>query len=183
MVRLRRETTALLLIDVQERLLPVMRGAQELEQRIGIAVEGARALELPLAVTEQYPKGLGHTVATLASRLDGIPPVEKASFSCCGVDGVERWLAEHAPQTLLIAGIETHVCVLQTCRDLLERGITPAVLADCVGARHEHDHLIALERLRDGGATITTLESALFELTGVSGTPLFKQISALVKPL
>lgn len=173
----------MLLIDVQERLLPVMRGAIELEQRTAVAVAGACALELPLMVTEQYPKGLGHTVGAIATRLAGIDRVEKASFSCCGVEGFDRWLGEHAPHTLLIAGIETHVCVLQTCLDLLERGIVPVVMADCTSSRHEHDHAVAIERLRDAGATITTLESALFELTGVSGTPLFKQISALVKPL
>lgn len=183
MIRLRRTTTALLVIDVQERLLPVIDGAEEIERRIGVAIEGCLVTGVPTLVTEQYPKGLGHTVPSLGEHLRGIDPIEKLSFSCCGVGQVDETLAELAPAAVLIAGIETHVCVMQTCLDLLERGTTPVVLADCVGSRHEHDHRYALDRLRGAGACITTLESALFELTGAAGTEEFKQISRLVKPL
>jgi nicotinamidase-related amidase len=183
MTRLRRGTTTLLVIDVQERLLPVIDGAQEIEKRIGVAIEGALVTGVPVIATEQYPKGLGRTVPSLSEHLGGIEPVEKVRFSCCGVEAVDRELARLEPAAVLIAGIETHVCVMQTCLDLIERGMTPVVLADCVGSRHELDHRVGLERLRAAGAVITTLESALFELTGTAGTDEFKQISRLVKPL
>ncbi|MFW6380614.1 MAG: isochorismatase family protein [Spirochaetota bacterium] len=183
MIRLRRGTTALLVIDVQERLLPVIHGGPEIEKRIGVAIDGALVVGVPVLATEQYPKGLGRTVPGVSDHLGDIAPMEKTSFSCCGVEGVDAELARLEPASILIAGIETHVCVLQTCLDLIERGTTPVVLADCVGSRHRPDHRFALERLRDAGALITTLECALFELTGTAGTDEFKQISRLVKPL
>jgi nicotinamidase-related amidase len=181
MVRLRRTTTALLVIDVQERLLPVIDGHDELETRIGVAVDGAAALGIPTIAAEQYPKGLGPTVASLADRLSA--PIEKLTFSCCGVEAFDRALAAAGSQTVLVAGIETHVCVAQTCLDLLERGSTPVLLLDCTGSRHRHDHDAAVARLREAGVVVTTVESALFELVGAAGSDEFKQISRLVKPL
>jgi nicotinamidase-related amidase len=183
MTRLERTTTALLVIDVQERLLPAIHEAVEIERRICVAIDGAGALGLPLLATEQYPRGLGPTVPSVAERLGGANPTEKLSFSCCGADAVDRELTRLAPATVLIVGIETHVCVMQTCLDLLERSITPVILADCTGSRHERDHRYALERLASAGALVTTVEAALFELTGVAGTDEFKAISRLVKPL
>ncbi len=183
MVRLQRDECALLVIDVQERLLPVIHTAKEIERRVATAVTGARILGLPVLVTEQYPKGLGRTTGSVASALKGIAPIEKSRFSCCGVEGVDRALADLEPRTILIAGIETHVCVMQTCLDLLERRIAPVLLTDCAGTRHPHDHQVAVERLRDAGALVTTLESALFELLEVAGTDEFRQISQLVKSL
>ena len=183
MMRLQRDRTALLVIDVQERLLPVISTTKEVEHRIATAVAAARALGLPVLVTEQYPKGLGPTTGQVAAAIKGIAPVEKMSFSCCGSDAFIRGLSGLAPQTILVAGIETHVCVLQTCMDLVERAITPVLLADCCGSRHPYDHQIAVERMRAAGVAITTVESALFELIGTAGTDEFRQISTLVKQL
>jgi nicotinamidase-related amidase len=183
MLRLNRETTALLVIDIQERLLPVIDGGAEVERRAAVAIQGAEVLGVPVLATEQYPKGLGPTVASIRSLLGNAVLPEKTSFSCCGVDEIDARLRELAPESLLIAGIETHVCVSQTCLDLLARGITPVLLADSAGSRHRHDHDIALARLRQAGAVITTTEAALFELTVRAGTDEFKQISRLVKPL
>jgi nicotinamidase-related amidase len=183
MVRLRRESIALMVIDVQERLLPVIHGAGELERRIAVAIAGAHELSVPVIATEQYPRGLGRTVPAVSDALGELTPHEKLSFSCCGVEPVDAELASLSPRAVLVAGIETHVCVLQTSLDLIERGMTPVLLADCVGSRHANDHGVALERLRDAGACITTLESALFEITGVAGSEEFKAISRLVKPL
>lgn len=183
MVRLERNRTAALLIDVQQRLLPVIHNADELERRLGVLVDGIRLLGIPLLATEQYPKGLGPTIDSLVARIGDAAPVEKLSFSCCGVEGVDRFLAKVDPGTVLIAGMETHVCVLQTCLDLLERGITPVIVTDCVGSRHEHDHRFALERLAASGVVPTTVESALFELTGRAGTDEFRGISKLIRPL
>src|SRR6056297_1358387 len=181
--RIERNRTVLLVIDVQERLLPVIAGAEELQKRVGVMVDGAAALGVPALFTEQYPKGLGHTVPEIAERLAPASPVEKVSFSCCGVGEIDAALAKIAPATVLVVGIETHVCVLQTCLDLLGRGMTPVLVADCVGSRHEADHHYAIERLRNAGAIVSTAESVLFELTGTAGTDEFRQISRLVKPL
>lgn len=181
MLRLRRDATTLLVIDIQERLLPVIDGSTELEARTRAAIDGAKALSLPVIATEQYPKGLGATVSGLAELIDH--PIEKLSFSCCGVEAFDRALAETSRETVLVTGIETHVCVLQTCLDLVERGMQPVVLADCVGSRHRRDHDLAIDRMRGAGVVITTVESALFELVGVAGTEEFRQVSRLVKPL
>ena len=190
-VRLTRSSTALLVVDVQERLLPVIDGAAELERRVVAFLQGAAALGLATIVTEQYPKGLGPTVASVAAALGatqtaaqgGAAPVEKLSFSCCGEPEVVRRLGAIAPRTVLVVGIEAHVCVLQTCLDLLERRLTPVVVADCVGSRHAYDRDVALARIAQAGGVVTTLESALFELLGVAGTDEFKAISKIVKPL
>lgn len=183
MIRPARDATALLVIDIQERLLPVIAGGSAIVTRTSVAVRGAVELGIPLLATEQYPKGLGSTVAELAGLLEvtGLP--DKLSFSACGVEKIDSELARLAPRSVIVAGIETHVCVMQTCLDLLERESTPVVLADCTGSRHEHDHRIALDRLRQAGAIITTVESVLFELTGRAGSDEFKAISKLVKPL
>ena len=183
MTRLHRGECTLLVIDVQERLLPVIHTTKEVERRIAAAVAGARALGLPVIVTEQYPKGLGRTAGTVAEAVKGIEPIEKLSFSCCGADAVNRALAGSGHATVLLSGIESHVCVLQTCLDLVERGITPVVLADCMGSRHRLDHELAVDRMRGAGALVTTLESALFELVGAAGTDEFRAISAIIKPL
>ena len=183
MVRLTREATALLVIDIQERLLPVIEGGDQVAIRTSVAIQGAKVLGVPLLATEQYPRGLGATVPAVASALCEIDVPEKLSFSCLGAQAIVDALDEQQPATVIVAGIETHVCVSQTCLDLLDRGITPVVLADCTGSRHQYDHETALERLGHAGAVITTVEAALFELTGQAGTPEFKQISGLVKPL
>ena len=183
MTRLHHDECALFVIDVQERLLPLIHTTKEVERRIATAVAGARVLGMPVIVTEQYPKGLGRTAGMVAEAVKGIAPIEKLSFSCCGADAVNRALADSGPSTVILSGIESHVCVLQTCLDLIERGITPVVLADCIGSRHRLDHEIAVERMRGAGALVTTIESALFELVGAAGTDEFKKISQLIKPL
>ncbi len=187
MVRLTRDSTALLVVDIQERLLPVIDDGPAVCERAAIAIRGARALKLPILATEQYPKGLGATVPAITDALGETLPAEsipsKTSFSCCPVPSIDATLRETAPKTVMVAGIETHVCVSQTCLDLIDRGITPVVLADCTGSRHAHDHSIALSRLQHAGAVITSLEAALFELTVQAGSTEFKEISGLVKPL
>jgi len=181
--RVERSAAVLVVIDVQERLLPAIHNAARVRHRVSIAARAARVLGLPVIATEQYPKGLGRTAPALVEALGEQEPIEKISFSCCGVDAFDRALAAGGSTTVLIAGIETHVCVLQTCLDLLDRGLAPVLLADCAGSRHEHDHRLAIERLRHAGVVVSTLESALFELVGRAGTDEFKQISGLVKPL
>lgn len=181
--KMRIETTGGLIIDMQERLLPVMAGAEQLVTRVGALIRGLAVLGVPLHHTEQYPQGLGATVAPIAQLLSGAEASEKLCFSCCDSDPVRSWLGELQPEVLIVAGIETHVCVLQTALDLIELGLTPVVVADAVSSRHEYDKEIALHRLQHAGAVLVTTESVLFELLGDAGGSRFKQISAIAKEL
>lgn len=180
-MRIIKEHSAGLIIDIQERLHPHIYHHDQLEMNTEILIKGLKLLEIPILVTEQYPKGLGLTIPTLREILENYEALEKMSFSCCDDPAFEIELNKTGKTQIIIAGIETHVCVLQTVVDLLEFGFQPVVVADCVSSRKENDKIIALERMRQEGAIITSFESLLFELARVSGTAIFKEISALVK--
>ncbi len=180
-MRIMREQTALLLIDVQQRLLPMVEHPETLMKRLMVLMEGLELLDIPVVVTEQYPKGLGETVERLQPWKKTDSCFEKVSFSCLDNPEVRSWLGEQGRKQVVVVGIEAHVCVLQTVIDLLEAGYQPVVVHDCVSSRHRLDMDVALERMRREGAVITTVESLLFELTRTAGTDLFKGISALVK--
>lgn len=174
-----RDDTALLVVDMQERLLPSIRHRQRVIWNVRRLLDGARLLGLEFAATEQYPKGLGPTVAVLRERLGEVPA--KLTFSCgqCG-EIFRRW-AEHGRPKVLVAGVESHVCVQQTVLDLLGDGFRVYVAVDAVGSRFEIDYQTALRRMESAGATLTTTEAALFEWCEVAGTPEFKQISQLAR--
>ncbi len=180
-MRILRNEALLLVIDVQERLLPHIHGHESLLERMSIFIEGCQVLKVPSLITEQYPKGLGITIPEIRNRFIDFNPVEKMSFSCCDVEDVTLKLNNSGKRFILICGIETHVCVLQTVLDLLESGFIPVVIEDCVSSRNLDDKNIAIHRMRQEGAIITTAESLLFELTRISGTDEFKAISRLVK--
>ncbi|ATB26834.1 isochorismatase family protein [Melittangium boletus] len=178
--RLKRDQSALLVVDIQERLCAAM-DAPALERmlrRVNAAIEGAKALELPIFVTEQYPKGLGSTHAAVKTHLGDYSAVEKLAFSACVPDVLARLGGR---EQVLIVGMETHVCVYQTVRDLSERGLSPVLCADAVLSRHPEDRRVGLEMCRDAGAQVVTVEAALFDLLGVAGTPEFKKVSAAVR--
>jgi nicotinamidase-related amidase len=179
---MRADDTALLIIDMQERMLAVQRHASRISWNCRRLLEGAQALGVRAAATEQYPDKLGTTVPELIDRLSA-PAVAKIAFSC-GERGelVAQWRNDGIDR-LLLCGIETHVCVQQTAFDLLAAGFRVYIAADAVGARYDFDHEIALRRMESSGAVITTTEAALFELCERAGTPVFKQISALAKEL
>jgi nicotinamidase-related amidase len=174
-----RDDTALLVVDVQAKLLPLIKGSGRMVWNVRRLIDGAKILGLPIAATEQYPQGLGPTTAELAAKLGTIPG--KLAFSCgeCGelfADWQQRGIWK-----VLVCGIETHVCVGQTVHDLLGEGFRVYVAADAVAARGAIDHEIALRRMDSAGATLTTTEAALFEWCERSGSPEFKQISQLVR--
>lgn len=174
-----RDDTALLVVDVQEKLLPAIPHRDLLVWNIRRLIDGAHLLGLPTMATEQYPQGLGKTSPVLAERLGTIPA--KVTFSCRDCASLFRDLAERGRQKLLVVGIETHVCVQQTVLDLLSEGFRVYVAVDAVGSRHEVDYRFALRRMETAGATLTTTEAALFEWCEVAGTPEFKRISLLVR--
>ena len=171
--------TGLLVIDVQEKLMPLIPGAAEVIRNIAFLIDAARVLEMPVQATEQYPKGLGATVPELARRVPQRP--EKVAFSCCAIPSVVENFRRAARPKLLLAGIETHVCVQQTALDLLTSGFRVYIPADGVASRQAIDHERALRRLENAGAIVTTCESAVFEWIGAAGTPQFKEISRLVQ--
>jgi nicotinamidase-related amidase len=171
--------TGLLVIDVQEKLMPLIPRATEVTRNIAFLIDAARVLEIPVQATEQYPKGLGTTVPELAKRVPQRP--DKVAFSCCAIPSIVDNFRRAARPKLLLAGIETHVCVQQTALDLLALNFRVYIPADGVASRYETDHERALRRLENIGAIITTCESAVFEWIGAAGTPQFKEISRLVQ--
>ena len=173
------QDTALLVVDVQEKLIGLIPNHDRLVWNTGRLIDGAKILGLPVFATEQYPKGLGHTVAELAGKLGEVP--DKLTFSCGGCAGPWSTWEEQGISKVLIAGIEAHVCVQQTAMDLMAAGFQVYLAVDAVGSRFEIDRETAFRRLENSGATLTTTESALFEWTVRAGTPEFKQISNLVK--
>ncbi len=180
-MRISRGASAGLVIDIQERLFPHMAQYENLLKKCLILIEGLKILGVPLFVTEQYPKGLGHTIEPVALALGTNPAVEKSTFSCCDEPEYLKVLEGSERNTLIICGIEAHVCVMQTVVDLVAAGFTPVVVEDCISSRDIEDKRVAIHRMRSEGAVITTCESILFEMTRVSGTDEFKAISRLVK--
>ncbi len=175
---LSREHAALVVVDVQE----AFRGYASFDGVVSSCaklVQGARILGLPALVSEQYPKGLGHTVPELG--LEDEPLIEKSVFSAARAEGFDRSeIAPNGRTQAVVCGIETHVCVSQTVHDLLGRGIEVHVPADAVGSRHMLDYERGLERMERAGAVITTVEAALFELLERAGTPEFKAVQRLI---
>lgn len=180
-MRILKEESVGLVIDIQERLYPHMDQHELLLQNTAILLSGLKSLEVPLMVTEQYPKGLGPTMEEVKLNLPEFDPIEKISFSCCEETKFMEALISKEKKFVIICGIETHVCVLQTVIDLLEQNFIPVVIADCVSSRRSWDKHIALERMNREGAVISSYESILFELARVAGTETFKSISKLVK--
>jgi nicotinamidase-related amidase len=172
-----RARAALVVVDVQEAFRPAVGEFESVAHNAGVLVQGARALGLPLVVTEQYPKGLGSTVPEVAEHLEGAKPLEKVVFSACRADGFDLDGRDQA----LVCGIEAHVCVEQTVQDLLDRDVEVHVAADAVTSRTALNRRLGLEKMERSGAWVTSTEMALFELVGRAGTPEFKQIQGLVK--
>lgn len=171
--------TALLVVDVQGKLIGLIEGHERIVWNIRRLLDAAESLEVPIAATEQYPKGLGGTVESLASRFEAIP--DKVAFSCGACGEVFENFRGAGISKILVVGIEAHVCIQQTVHDLLADGFAVYVAVDAIGARHAIDKKVAVRRMDSAGATITTTEAAMFELCEQAGTPAFKTISQLVQ--
>lgn len=171
--------TGLLVIDVQARLVPKIQGATALIRNIAFLLDVAKVLEVPVQATEQYPKGLGPTVAQLLPHLPERPA--KVAFSSCAVPAVIDTFHRLARPKVVLTGIESHVCVLHTALDLLAAGFRVYLAVDAVGARYRLDHETALRRLEQAGAIPTTAEGCAFEWMGGADHPRFKIVSQLVQ--
>ena len=180
-MRILKENTIALVIDIQERLVPAMEEPEILIENCKKLISGLQELSVPLIVTQQYTKGLGETVEDIKSLLSNFNPIEKRDFSCCDETVVADELKKSGAKNVIICGIESHVCVLQTAVDLKEAGLVPVVVMDCVSSRDFNNVDLAAERFRYEGIMMTSYESILFELTRSAAAPEFKAISKLVK--
>jgi nicotinamidase-related amidase len=174
-----RDDSALLVVDMQAKLLPLIAGHKRLIWNIRRLIDGAKILRVPFAATEQYPQGLGPTTSELAPLLGNIPA--KTAFSSIECADIFTAWRDRGIWKILVCGIETHVCVGQTVHDLLGEGFRVYVAADAVAARGQIDHDVSLRRMDSAGATLTTTEAALFEWCARAGSPEFKQISQLIR--
>lgn len=177
------EESLLVVIDVQERLCKAM-DQQVLHQLItnsSVLLEAAAEMRVPVAVTEQYVKGLGPTVPELAEKLGAVPRHEKMTFSCCGCTEFVERVRGSGRRQIVVVGMETHVCVLQTVLELLDAGYQVQVVRDAVMSRSQQNWQTALDEMRQAGAVITCTESVLFQWLRVAGTESFKKLSKLVK--
>jgi nicotinamidase-related amidase len=178
--KLDRTKACVLLVDVQEKLIPVMWNFAPVEKYCKAMILAAREMGLPVLATEQYPKGLGATIPSLREAL-GAAPLVKMHFSCGADPEFAKALEATGRRQVILVGMETHVCVFQTARDLLERGYEVFVCADAVTSRFEEHRRVALEQMRDMGAVVTSAETCIFDLLHACGTPEFKRVSPLVR--
>ena len=177
----RRDDSVLLVVDCQERLWPVIDGSDAVARQVAILARGARILGVPVVVTEQYPKGLGHTVPTVMEAVADSPVLEKSTFSCAGDAAFAEHLRSYERGTVVVTGVETHICVQQTALDLLADGYRVQIAADGVGSRDPGNKATALRRLERADAVMTCAESVLFEWMERCDVPMFKEIQGLLK--
>jgi nicotinamidase-related amidase len=179
-MKLDRSRAALVVVDMQEAFRTAVLDFDEVVRNVATLVRGARILGVPTLVTEQYPKGLGHTVPEVSEHLD-VTPIEKVSFSAVEANGFPSALHEARRDQVLLCGIEAHVCVNQTAQDLIADGAEVHVAQDAVTSRTAENRALGVHRMERSGAIATSVETALFELLRQAGTPEFKEVQALVK--
>lgn len=177
--RLAADTSVVVVVDIQDKLLPKIPDAARLVRNAGFLLDVAGQLGIPARATEQYPKGLGPTTTEIARRLPGPLPT-KTAFSCCGADTFLEELEMLRRPNVVLTGMETHVCVAQTALDLLAAGLHVFLPVDALAARGEIDHTTALRRLEQAGAVPTTVEAVAFEWLRDASHPHFKAVSALI---
>jgi nicotinamidase-related amidase len=179
---LRVEECVLAVIDVQEKLLPRIQEKERLLHKAQLLIRLANVLELPVVVSTQYAQGLGPTVAAILSLLPHTRPVDKLEFGCFGNGEFCSAISLLAGRnTLLLCGMETHICVMQTALGALSQGLQVHVAADAVGSRTELNWRLGLERMRDAGCVISSAETMIYELLGKSGSPAFKEMLRYLK--
>jgi nicotinamidase-related amidase len=180
-MRILKENTIGLVIDIQERLVPVMEDGEQFVENCSKLIHGLQILGLPILVTQQYTKGLGETIVEIKSVLKDFQFIEKKDFSCFDEPVFAEKLELSGAKNVIICGIESHVCVLQTAIDMKEAGYVPVIVMDCVSSRSYDNVDLAAERFRYEGIMMSSLESVLFELTRSAGNVEFKEISKLLK--
>jgi nicotinamidase-related amidase len=178
---LSKENTALVVVDVQEKLLPYVIGKDEVLGNIQMLIKFAHIMDIPVILTEHYPKGLGFTVPQIKEVLSEYKPKEKVIFSCWGSLGFKEKLKELGVKRLMIAGIESHICVQQTTLDAINSGYEVHVISDAVSSRTQRNLDIGLEKMRQLGAIISSTEMAMYEIMERADTKEFKEVLKLVR--
>jgi len=180
-VLLNKENSALLVIDVQEKLVPAIYENESMADVCTTLVKGFRLLDLPVYYTEQYPQGIGPTVQPIKDALEGIEAREKVTFSCAGIEGFVQELRKEKIRNLVLCGIESHVCVWQSSVDFIHAGFSTVVAEDGVSSRTQRNKQCALKRMSENGVQVACAEMILFELMQTSEHEKFKEILALIK--
>lgn len=178
---LQRDNAVLVIVDIQERLASVMKEREKVTANTIHLIEAAKLLNIPVVLTEQYPKGLGPTIKEIREALFVCKSVEKITFDCCGEPSFLDILASINKNKIILAGMETHVCVLQTCLGLINEGYAVHVVSDAVCSRAKEHFKAGIEFMRDTGAVITCAETVLFQLLEKAGTEEFRIISKRIK--
>jgi nicotinamidase-related amidase len=176
-----KDDAVLLIVDIQDRLAAAMKMRDPVVSNTLHLIELSRMMQIPVILTEQYPKGIGPTVPEIRDVLTAYEPIEKLTFSCCDIPPFIGKLRETKRQTTILTGMETHICVLQTCLGLLREGFYVHSVADAQCSRTKENWKVGLEFMRDAGAVITSTETVLFQLLKVAGTEEFKAISKRIK--
>lgn len=171
------KNSCVVLVDVQEKLTPHVLNHQQLVANCKWILQVAKQLQVPILISEQYPQGLGHTVAELLKVVPHLPVLEKLHFSCAGDEQCFKTIHDLQRNQVVLIGIEAHVCVMQTAIELQEKGKHVYIVANAVSSRHEQDMLMGLQRMRDEGIRIVTKEMVLFEWLRQAGTDQFRQMS------
>ncbi|HXY55313.1 MAG TPA: hydrolase [Nitrospirota bacterium] len=178
---LERDDSVLLIVDIQDKLAAVMKEKDKVVKNNLILIEVSKMLKIPVVVTEQYPKGLGRTVPEIRAVLSEYRPVEKMTFNCCSAAAFLLEIKKTNRKKIIITGMETHICVLQTATGLLRDGFIPHVVQDAVCSRTKENWKTGTEFMRDAGAAVTCTETVLFQLLGVAGTEEFRAVSRMIK--
>lgn len=178
--RLANDNCVLLIIDVQDNLMKAMDQAEKVYKNTQLLLAASKQLDIPVVVTEQYPKGLGGTVKAIVEHLDTYSRIEKTAFSACTEETLQV-LSQLGRKQVLIVGSETHICVFQTVRDLVAEGYEPYVISDAVCSRYKINYKSGIHLMQEEGAVITNAETVVFDLLKKAGTPEFKAISPLLK--
>ena len=171
----------LMIVDYQERLLPAMHDCEALSERSRILIEGLAILDVPMIITQQYTKGLGMSVPFVFAAAGTDVYMDKTEFSAMRNQQIAQTVSSFNKKSVIVCGIEAHICVLQTCLDLKEQGFSPSLVLDCIGSRKRSEKEMTVIRAQQEGITVTSAESLLFELLGEAGGEAFKQISKLIK--
>ena len=178
---LKSENTGLIVVDAQEKLMKVMRDPERVTDRILKLLHLARVFHLPVILTEQYSKWLGPTLTPVKEALPEYDPIEKLDFNCCSVDLFNTRLKATALDNIILVGVETHICVFQTCVSLLEKGYRVHVPHHAVDSRTEDNWNIGLSLMKEAGAIITSAETVIFQIMQKAGTKKFKEMLKVVK--
>jgi nicotinamidase-related amidase len=175
------ENTCLVIVDIQEKLLGVMAEPERVVKNTAILVQIARALDIPILWCQQVPKALGPTVGELSSLLADIEPINKSSFSCCGKESFLARVNALKARSAILCGIESHVCVFQTARDLIQHGLYVHVVADAISSRTQDNKAVGVDRMAKEGVVITSTEMLLFELLRDANHEKFRELAKLIK--